>query len=694
MRQYHYGPDVPAPRHVLILAIIRNVYSDLEYEFHVNPWRLYTANLMSLHNEWPIDITLSSHAVANGPNLLPVHKPEYQYTGPLIVSHSMIDADASSNKSSLCSTYNHSSHGLQLGNAIIGMTDIGHFASFSYAKLSPDNVRLLELLPGCNEEPLRGVVFHTPIDDAGHYRALSYVWGESSHTERLWTPAGTLLITSNLKAALQTIRQKQEPMILWVDRVCINQEDADEKATQIRLLPHIFQRAISVLAFTGDGPEIERAIETLMQIRAKGAVKLWPKSLPPIPPSWNSRTVPVREDPVWQDIQRLFTSPWFRRAWVVQEVVLAVSVRIVCRKWVVDWNDLYSATQTIDREYRLLGGISASDFCPWEFFLELAQHREWEARQTRWALINLLESFRYLGSTLTRDRFFALLGISSDGGNLGFQPDYTSPLEDVIKRYAAVFIKQGRVLQLLYRAGLGTQSSRFPSWIPDWTVMKPKSIYEASIRGRWYCASWIAESQAKLDPLTDELIIRGYRLSTVAQVSRASNIPEQWHEYWTEIDAMMKSPKVVATWPQDVQREIIWKVPIAGMLHPKTIADGGVNLQASYDAFRRQLHETSGHDSKVLSWGDGHNYTIALQEIVYGWKFFTTRAGSVGIGPPSMAAGDLVYVFNGGAVPFIVRRSETRAYSSRLVGECYVHGLMYNKRSRIPSADEVSVRLH
>ncbi|OAL50739.1 hypothetical protein IQ07DRAFT_680093 [Pyrenochaeta sp. DS3sAY3a] len=694
MRQYHYGPDVPAPAHVLILAIIKNIYSDLEYEFHVNPWRLYTGNFMSLHHQYPIYISLNSHAVTSGPNLLQVKKPDYQNTGPLIVSHSMINADASSKKTSLCPADSHSSHGLQLGNTIIGMAEIGQFPRFSYAKLSPNNVRLLELLPGSNDEPLRGVVFHAPLEDMGYYRALSYSWGTTCHTERLWTPAGILSITPNLKMALHTIRQKQEPMILWVDRVCINQEDADEKATQIRLLPHIFQRATSVLAFAGDGPEIERAIETLMQIRAKGAVKTWPKGLPPVPPSWSTRTVPGREDPVWQDIQRFFTNPWFHRAWVVQEVVLAASVRIVCRKWVVDWNDLYSATQTIDREYRLLGGVSASDVCPWEFFLELAQHREWEARQTRWALINLLESFRYLGSTLTRDRFFALLGISSDGVDSGFQPDYTSPLEVVVKRYAAVFIKQGKVLQLLYRAGMGSQPSRFPSWIPDWTIMKPTSIYEASMRGNRHCASWIAEPQAEHDPQTDELIIRGYKISKVAQVSRASNTADQWYEYWTEIDAMMKSPKVVASWPPDVQMEMTWKVPIAGVLHPKTIADENVDLQASYNAFRRQLHDNRGHGSEAPSWGDGLNYTIALQENVYGWKFFTTHGGSVGIGPPSMAAGDTVYVFNGGGVPFVVRRSETRAYAFRLLGECYVHGLMNSKRRRMPSADEVSVRLH
>lgn len=75
----------------------------------------------------------------------------------------------------------------------------------------------------------------------------------------------------------------------------------------------------------------------------------------------------------------------------------------------------------------------------------------------------LLENFRYAKSTLNRDRLFALLGLAADGNEVAFEPDYNSPLEDVVLKFTRVFVRQGRGMQLLYHAGLSRQSHRFPS---------------------------------------------------------------------------------------------------------------------------------------------------------------------------------------------------------------------------------------
>lgn len=714
MRKFQYDDRELAPKNVLILAIIRNLYSGLRYEFYVNPWALYTADYWSLHGLFPFEVRFNTST--QGP--MPGHDhanlgsqnnralAAYERSNPLVVGNSYIRLPSASS----CAP-THTSHRaglsaqpLQAGSTIVGMSKLGRFHKLRYERLPEGNIRLLQLLPGLEHEPLRGVVYHVPMECPGFYRALSYVWGNISRTERLWTPAGVLSITQNLKLALQSLRSKHDPLTLWVDSVCIDQDDlsGSEKAMQIRLLPRIFQQAISVLAFLGNHSESQSAIETLMQIRAKGAVKTWPRGLPPVPTSWSARTVPTPSDPAWEVVMKFFENPWFRRAWVVQEVVLAASIRIICGKWVVDWNDLLSATETVDREYHSNVSGTSSRVYPWEFCLELARHREWEARQTRWALVNLLDSFRYLEATYTRDRFFALLGFASDGADQRFEPDYTSPLEVVIKRYAAVFIEQGKVLQLLYRAGLGSHPSRFPSWIPNWTVLKTPSIYEASLRGKRFCASWIDEPGAEHDSRTDELSIRGYRLSSVDEVATASNVPDEWYEYFAQIDTMVESLTIGNLRSQETHNDMMWKIPIAGVLYTKNAGDENVDLRASYNAFRFELFlaqikkrkNQEGQGKSGPTWGNGLNYTIALQENVYGWKFFTTGGGLAGLAPPSTAARDLIYVFNGGGVPFVLRRSETRAGAYCLLGECYVYGLMNGEGAEMSLADEESIRLH
>ncbi|KAF2178732.1 hypothetical protein K469DRAFT_642268 [Zopfia rhizophila CBS 207.26] len=716
MRRYRSDSGELFPTDVVILARISNIYTNLRYEFYVNPWNLYASDHLLLHGDCGFKASFSTRLISKVPSICSPkndavsvkQQPESTFRschGPFTpgTAFTRIVTGATNPLPNSLGVQNDISLAeeisvapLHVGSVIMAIPEPGCFQIYSYKELQEGFIRLLHLLPGSNEEALQGIIYHVPFEFAGRYRALSYMWGTVSRSGRLWTSTGILRITPNLKAALQHLRHKTKALILWVDAVCINQDDNKEKAYQIRLLPQVFQRATSIFAFLGNDHGSHRAIETLMQIRAKEALTDWPKCLPPVPTSWSTESVPFPEDPVWDDIKAFFQNSWFRRAWVVQEVVLAASVRIACGKWVVDWNDLLSATETVDREHRGSVNDMSSNIFSWDYFLELARHREWEARQTRWALINLLESFRYLESTLTRDRLFALLGFASDGANPQFEPDYESTLEDVLKKYAAVFIEQGKVLQLLYRAGLESQSSRFPSWLPDWTVPKPSSLYESSTRGKIFSASWISEPQVNYCPGSDEIEVSGFLLDSIEKVSNASNVPEQWYQYFREADSMVNE---LSRYRKD-NSDVKWKVPIAGILYPKTIASGSLDLESSYKVFRREL--SSAHkqfsnggnpEARFEVSSQGLDYTLALQETLLGWRFFTTHRGYAGVGPASTKIGDSVYVFNGGGVPFLLTPSESREGVYRLLGECYVHGLMNGEaRSLVPP--ESLVRMH
>lgn len=67
---------------------------------------------------------------------------------------------------------------------------------------------------------------------------------------------------------------------------------------------------------------------------------------------------------------------------------------------------------------------------------------------------------------------------------------------------------------------------------------------------------------------------------------------------------------------------------------------------------------------------------IGLQDTLTGWRFVVTKKGFVGVVPNMARVGDVVAIFKGGRVPFVVQRSGAREEAWRLVGECYVHCLM------------------
>jgi Heterokaryon incompatibility protein (HET) len=679
MRRYRFDSNEERPLNVVILARISNIYADLRYEFFLNPWELYASDSLSLNGDCIFEA--SFHVDCN--------------VNPMVRQRSSLPLQETTHTDKIPNLVP-----LNVGSTIMALPEPGYFMKHSYAPLQEGSIRLLHLLPGAKEEPLRGIISTVSFESAGRYRALSYVWGTVTQSERLWTSTGIVRITPNLKAALQRLRRKEETLVLWVDAICINQDDKGEKGHQIRLLPQIFQHATSMFAFLKGNERMESTIATLMQIRAKGAVKDWPKFLPPVPASWKDKPVPSQEDPVWDEIRDFFQNSWFRRAWIVQEVVLAASVRIVCGKWIVDWNDLLSAAETIDREYRNAVSDSLLAILPWEYFLELAQHREWEARQTRWALINLLESFRYLESTLPRDRLFALVGFASDGANPAFEPDYKCEFDVLVKRYAGAFIEQGKVLQLLYRAGFDSQSPNLPSWLPDWTIIKPSSLYESSTRGRRFSASWVAEPKFKYIPGSDELQVYGHSMDLVQRVSCASNIPAQWYEYMCEVDLMIDElGKNINPWPSPQNiRDMKWQVPVAGALYPKIITSSNTDLLSSYKSLRQQLHRANreriaNEEVGVKAWGEGSNYALALQENLSGWRFFVTHRKYVGIGPSTTQVGDCVFILNGGGVPFLLRPEDESKGAYRFVGECYVHGLMNGEGAGLWKFEEGFLRL-
>ena len=163
--------------------------------------------------------------------------------------------------------------------------------------------------------------------------------------------------------------------------------------------------------------------------------------------------------------------------------------------------------EIVDQQVQLSSNEFSHLKLSWEPFLSLSAQREWEARHYRWTLIMLLENFRYNESTLNRDRLFAFLGFASDGNEAEFEPDYDSPLEDVVLKFARVFVRQERGMQLLYRAGLSHQSHRFPSWIPDWTVRRPSSLHESSENGITFAASGPQQAKIECVPDMDELTV-------------------------------------------------------------------------------------------------------------------------------------------------------------------------------------------
>ncbi|KAI8948589.1 heterokaryon incompatibility protein-domain-containing protein [Xylaria longipes] len=141
-----------------------------------------------------------------------------------------------------------------------------------YEPLDParNEIRLLVLLPGKAVDDLICTLRKVSLDSFSDFDALSYVWGDVSTKLPIKVNGEAFLITANLETALRALRKPRKRRSIWVDALCINQEDVDEKNIQVPQMGRLYSTARSVVAWLGlPNPNIELAISWMQTYVAK-----------------------------------------------------------------------------------------------------------------------------------------------------------------------------------------------------------------------------------------------------------------------------------------------------------------------------------------------------------------------------------------------------------------------------------------
>lgn len=161
---------------------------------------------------------------------------------------------------------------------------------YSPLRKDRDEFRLLSLLPGPITDEIEIEIFHAPRDSK--YEALSYVWGPPERTDVALVrkaakplskpvgylpsskqtqnskPSDTIGITHNLAVALRDLRDPANLRVLWIDAICINQDDPIERSEEVLEMGSVFNRAEQVIVWLGpDSEDSWLAIETLSNLR-------------------------------------------------------------------------------------------------------------------------------------------------------------------------------------------------------------------------------------------------------------------------------------------------------------------------------------------------------------------------------------------------------------------------------------------
>ena len=168
-----------------------------------------------------------------------------------------------------------------------------------------DSIRLLRLMPSEDDTAnIQCELFEYALkesDKATHlYEALSYVWGGLDKRQSIFIDNQYLAITLNLHAALLRLRDRDIPRIIWVDAICINQKNKQEKEHQIQSMAKIYGKASRVIVWLGE--TANNSDVALEAIRAAG-----------------KPTNTSNKEMIQRAILLLLQRPWFRRIWVRQQ---------------------------------------------------------------------------------------------------------------------------------------------------------------------------------------------------------------------------------------------------------------------------------------------------------------------------------------------------------------------------------------
>ncbi|OBR10459.1 Het domain-containing protein [Colletotrichum higginsianum IMI 349063] len=303
------------------------------------------------------------------------------------------------------------------------------------------SIRILVLHAGDSSESLQGELELITIGTGRRkYEAVSYVWGSLSKTHEMICDGGPVSITESLHGALKRLRFPHKSRHLWIDQVCINQDDPEEKSSQIPLMDAMYRNATRVL---------------------------------------------------------------FTRAWAVQEIGTKAPSTLFWGDAQVEWALLHSVCESLTDYHHLRKHVDIQTPIVKYMYRRFIEPDRSSRHANRFGFVYELHRARHLLASDPRDKAFAMLGHYSirNGPNRqlrDLKPNYTKKLEDIymdaasrslvgdsssLLTLAAVqhdSIPSGHGAVSLTSLDYSSMASpnKLPSWVPDWRIYQSHILSE------------------------------------------------------------------------------------------------------------------------------------------------------------------------------------------------------------------------
>ena len=542
------------------------------------------------------------------------------------------------------------------------------------------------------------------------------------HVDEMTKTVSTLHVTKNLHDAVCNLRgNDNKACAVWIDGVCINQDDVDERNAQVRLMRHIYESATCVHIWLG-----EPADDSAVAIRVlKNLASEWERQEegPNAEEIFQSPSTQLLQ---WNDTERASVSaflhrPWFTRIWCIQEAASTPPAIAHCGTDRIVYNDIVFIASRMHikgatNAFYNIRGLFRIEY-PGIHQTRMVQHY-WQMRHLGMEvrLAEVLSWTQDFSSTNPRDRIYALLGLAADGEDPLLLPDYRLSPDEVFLRTATCLIVKRNSLDLLYGLSLPRSQSSLPSWVPSFHGPKLVTSFNAYSQLAQYaaCASRLPEISLQKD--TNVLRVLGAVVDTISATTDAcfENV-DQWTlstqetaagllSWVSQAESLSESLRPYAATPESLE-EAIWRTLCADHT-ANGIAPAPTYFGLCFRSWKREqekLTSTASESSKLEVTAPATqsleheiaervpesfknekastDFGQAIASTSMRQRFCTTENGHLGKVPANARVGDDICVLFGGPVPFLLRRSSETENTFELVGDCFVHGYMRGERA-------------
>lgn len=554
---------------------------------------------------------------------------------------------------------------------------------------SATNFRIMHLQPGNFNDDVWFSLREHAIDENVEFSAVSYAWNSVELSHTIYSADGYMKVTRNLFNALQRYRLVTESIYLWVDAVCISQDDPVEKAQQVQLMGNIFSRTCETFIWLGE----EMATDKTTFAYVKESVdKYWQRLNSDITNRY-AVMLEILSGLENSDhgigISALLQRSWFSRAWTYQEILCARKATLSCGRLDLDYEILFNFAiiWNIDPVYLRALTLARARQALQHIAVCWIQREAYRNGSPHLTFVGLVHSGRYRDSTDPRDKIYSLLGIASQPEPLPYAPSYIISTEELYRDFAIHIIRQRNDLEVFKFCHFKREEIAQSSWVPDWRTECPAHMQGDKVKLFNACKS----HQLRLFPSQTrmELVIEGLILDEISCLSLTKldtdNVSGLFDPTWTTarsatqyafiMETLAIASRSVKYRDNEERHEACWRTLVGDRINDVRRATS--ELQRDFQI----------HVSILALWGAGDYDTVVSEEEIRKHidfermilsqaalrRFCLTKEGRLGWVCKNARVGDKVGILFGSSTPVLLR---PKGDSFLMLEQCYIHGIM------------------